>query len=120
MDIVPDLLSIAKAVQKSRIRAEFERAPSLGFTVTAGYTMDSRQADIDNLSRLRDQMIRMNTASTSIRDKSNALHTVTLAQLTTIITEMEDFSIGLRTRKWARETAIDAATTPAELIAVIF
>lgn len=115
-----DLLATAKAVQKGRIRAAFDRAPEAGCNVSLGFVMDSRREDIDNLVRLRDRMLETGTTSTTvqIRDKDNQFHTVTVSELATIVGELVDFGLGLYNRKWQAEQSIDACTTVADVEAI--
>jgi len=115
-----DLLATAKAVQKGRIRAAFDRAPEVGCQVSLGFVMDSRREDIDNLARLRDRMLETATTSTTvqIRDKANQFHSLTVAQLATIMGEMIDFGLGLYNRKWLAEQTIDSCETVEDVEAV--
>jgi hypothetical protein len=115
-----DLLATAKAVQKGRIRAAFDRAPEVGCQVSLGFVMDSRREDIDNLARLRDRVLETGTTSTTvqIRDKANQFHTLTVAELSTVVGEMVDFGLGLYSHKWQREQDIDACATIEEVEAV--
>lgn len=115
-----DLLATAKAVQKGRIRAAFDRAPEVGCQVSLGFVMDSRREDIDNLARLRDRVLETGTTSTTvqIRDKANQFHTLTVAELSTVVVEMVDFGLGLYSHKWQREQDIDACATIEEVEAV--
>ncbi len=115
-----DLLATAKAVQKGRIRAALDRAPVAGCVVTGGFVMDAKREDIDNLTRLRDRMLETGTTSTTvqIRDKANQFHTLTVAELSTVVGEMVDFGLGLYSHKWQREQDIDACATIEEVEAV--
>lgn len=117
-----DLLATAKAVQKGRIRASFDRAPESGCETSLGFTMDVKREDIDNLTRLRDRILETGTTSTivQIRDKANQFHDVTVGELTEIIGEMVDFGLGLYSRKWHHESAIDLATSTEEVEAVVW
>lgn len=122
MEETVDLLATAKAVQKGRIRHSFDRAPERGFTVAAGYRMDVKRDDIDNLTRLRDRLLETGTTSTTtqIRDADNQFHTLTVAQLTALVGELVDFGLGLFSKKWQREQAIDAATTVKDVEAIVW
>lgn len=112
-DIVANPLDTAKAVQKSRIKAEFNKAPLSGCMLKAGYVMDCEREDIDNLSRLLTRLKETGTTTSTaqIRDKTNQFHTVTIADLSVIVGEMIDFGLALYQRKWDREKMIDACTT---------
>lgn len=106
-----------KMVQKSRIRDSFNDAPRYGCLVTGGFRMDVNRDDIDNLTRLRDRMAAA-TATTTIRDYNNQFHTVTGTALSGIIGELVDFGLGLYSKKWQMEQAIDAAITEKDVLAV--
>lgn len=111
MEETVDLLETAKTVQKNRIGHMFRFAPDAGCEVTTGYVMDATRESVDNLTKLRDRLVETTTATTTIRDFHNQFHTVTVADLTEITGELVDFGLGLYSRKWAREQAIEAATT---------
>lgn len=113
MEQTVDLLATAKAVQKGRIGHAFRTAPNSGHGVVAGYVLDATRDDIDNLSRLRDRLLQTGTTSTTttIRDKANQFHTVTVAELSEIVGELTDFGLGLYAKKWQLENEIETATT---------
>lgn len=120
MEMNSNPLDGLKAVQTSRIRDGFNQAPLNGHLTTGGIKMDARREDIDNLSRLRDRLLETGTTSTTttIRDFDNQFHTVTVAQLSTIIGELVDFGLGLYARKWSLEQALAAATTSEQALAI--
>ena len=119
---VANPLDTAKAVQKSRIKAAFERAALAGCTMKAGYVMDASADDIASVTRQRDRLKETGTATTTVqlRDKSNQFHSVNITDLTAIVGELYDFSIAQRQRKWDREAAIDACKTVDAVEAIVW
>ena len=115
-------LETAKAVQKGRIKGAFGKAMQVGCTLKAGYVMDACPEDIASVTRQRDRLKETGTATSTVqlRDKQNQFHTVNLTDLTAITSELFDFSIALRQRKWDREAAIDACTTVGAVEAVVW
>ncbi len=119
---VANPLDTAKAVQKSRIKAAFEKATQAGCTLKAGYVMDAGAEDIASVTRQRDRLKETGTATTTVqlRDKQNQFHAVNIADLTTITAELFDYGIAMRQRKWDREAAIDACKTVDAVEAIVW
>ena len=120
MDTVIDPVATAREIQKGRIRHLFRTAPDAGHVTAAGYPMDCSREDIDNLARLRDRLLETGGAGTTIRDRRNQYHDVTIDELSGIIGELVDFGLGLYQRKWELEAAIDAADTVEGVEAVMW
>lgn len=118
MDTDIDPVVTAREIQKHRIGHLFRTAPDEGYTTAAGYPMDCSREDIDNLTRLRDRLVETSGAGTTIRDRRNQYHDVTVVELSGIIGELVDYGLGLYQRKWQMEAAIDAATTVEDVEAV--
>ena len=120
MDTAIDPVATAREVQKGRIRHLFRTAPDAGYVTAAGYPMDCTREDIDNLTRLRNRLLETGGTGTTIRDRRNEYHDVTVDELSGIIGELVDFGLGLYQRKWELEAAIDAATTVEGVEAVMW
>lgn len=120
MDTSIDPVATAREIQKHRIGHLFRAAPNAGYTISAGYPMDCAREDTDNLSRLRDRLLETGATGTTIRDKRNQYHEVTLAELSVIIGELVDYGLSLYQRKWELEADIAAADTVESVEAVVW
>lgn len=108
-----------KIKQKNRIKASFAAAPSAGLMTSLGFVVDADRQDKSNVEELLDYCLRMGLPGTDqFRIHDNSFLAASVADLKTIINEIQEFGLGLYATKWQREMAIDAATTEAEIVAI--
>ena len=107
-----------KGRQKAVITEAFQVVPKLGLTTSLGLRVNSARLDKDNMQELQGYCIRHGLAEITIRLYDNTFASVTIANLKTIINEIQEFGLGLYQHKWAKEAAIDAAETEADVTAI--
>lgn len=108
-----------KTAKKNEIKAAMRAEAAVGVVNTSlGFPVDCRREGFDNDMQNIGAMIRRGVGI--IRDANNVEHNVTPSQLTTIQDEMDLYGLGLYQKKWILESQVDAATTGAELDAVIW
>ena len=100
------------------IKQRFLMVPTLGLNISIGLKVNSDRLDKDNMQELLDYCTRMDVSSVTIRLYDNSFTDVSIADLQIIINEIQEFGLGLYQHKWAKETAIDAATSAAEILSI--
>ena len=109
----------AKTQKRSQIKASFEDALQNGVfhSTVLGIDCDCRRSstnnDKQNVEGLISYMQRNGLTETQYRGYADTV-TVTPADLTALISEMEDHVLGLYQHKWSLEEAVDTGT-PAEI-----
>lgn len=88
-------------------------------TITEG-VIDSRRTDLDNLKNLAAYLYGMNATQTQLRLADNSMIVVTLTRLEEIIAELIGHGLALYQLKWVKLELIEAATTVAEVQAVVW
>jgi hypothetical protein len=110
-----------KTRQKGLIKASFGAAPLAGLMTSLGYRVDADRQDKSNVEELLDYCTRMGLPGTDqFRIHDNSFVAVSIADLQTIINEIQVFGLGLYAIKWTRELAIDAATTADQVTAIVW
>ena len=121
-------LALARLRQKDRIKAAWQRAfelnAGLETTVLDGNSdpivVDCSRHDEQNVRGLLDFLTYNSLTEYTFRDYANNLHTLSLANITTIHAEMLAAKQTLYATKLAREAAIDAAATVEAVEAITF
>ena len=108
-----------RQIQITKIKTAFDAAPSLGLQTSLGYRVNATRTDKSNVEELLDYCQRNSLPGTSqFRIYDNSFVAASVANLQTIINEIQEFGLGLYARKWAKETAIEAATTEEAALAI--
>ncbi|MBM9605977.1 DUF4376 domain-containing protein [Desulfopila inferna] len=102
----------------NEIKQAFVIAPKSGLTTSLGIKVDCKREDKDNFQELLDYCTRKSLAGTSIRLHNNDFAEVSVADLQIIINEIQEHGLTLYQRKWAKEAAIDQATTEVQIKAI--
>ncbi len=103
------------------IKSAFNQAVSAGYTCSNGITMNSNIDDIDKLQKGYDLSVKNGLSAMDIRDYNNATHTgIALSDVDTMLLELGNNYAALLKHKWDLVDAVNAATTQADLDAVVW
>lgn len=114
-------LAELKEDKLQELRQAFDREEAEGYAVSSlGFKADATRkskADIDGLIQAMDAM---GMPDVAFRDYDNQTHTLTLAQMKTLQLEVIQKGLWNYQTKWTLEGAVNAATTPAEVEAIVW
>lgn len=109
------LLTNEKNQQISIINSAFNQTLNQGFTSpTLNFTVSTDSTNLQNLHMLYTYMSVGNVASVQIKT-SNGVVTITLSQLTTLITELGEYLQSLYQQLWSIESQINSATSMSQI-----
>lgn len=114
-------LAELKESKRRQISDAFDRDMASGRVQSAlGFAMDARRSatknDLQNMEALAAHMSDSNETTAIITDADNIDHAdISLEQVKTIISELQEFGLGLYAAKRARIAALKAALTPEEV-----
>lgn len=114
-------LAEVKEWQSQLIKSAFDSEITTTGTlaITEG-VIDSRRTDLDNLKNLAAYLYGVGATQTQLRLADNSMIVVTLTRLEEIIAELIAHGLALYQLKWAKLELIEAATTAAEVQAVVW
>ena len=108
-----------KNSKKASIKADMEAEANNGeFTSSLGFVINARRSstknDLQNIYSLIDLGV------TEFMDADNIIRSVTANDLQMIKNEMQQYGLSLYQKKWNLQAQVDAATTQAELDAIVW